>query len=81
MADKKTKLPRHLKAATRRWWQEIVETYELESHQVRILTLAAEHGTPLVVEAAGPDADLAVATLSGLLESDSMDDGQPDDTG
>lgn len=34
--------PRHLKAATRRWWSQVVTDYELEPHHVRILTLAAE---------------------------------------
>ena len=34
--------PKHLQAATRRWWQSVVEDYELEAHHVRLLTLAAE---------------------------------------
>jgi hypothetical protein len=34
--------PRHLRAATRGWFDSIVEAYHLESHQVRLLVLAAE---------------------------------------
>jgi phage terminase small subunit len=34
--------PRHLKAATRRWWSSVVEGFELEEHHVRLLTLAGE---------------------------------------
>lgn len=37
-----TKAPKHLRAPTRRWWRSIVDAYELESHDVRILTLACE---------------------------------------
>jgi P27 family predicted phage terminase small subunit len=36
------KPPKHLRAATRRWWASVVEAYELESHHLRLLTLAAE---------------------------------------
>lgn len=36
------KAPRHLKPATRRWWQSVVDDYTLEPHHVRLLTLAAE---------------------------------------
>jgi P27 family predicted phage terminase small subunit len=38
----KTKAPRHLKPATRRWWASVVADYELEPHHIRLLTLAAE---------------------------------------
>jgi phage terminase small subunit len=34
--------PRHLTAATRAWWRDIVDSYELEAHQLRLLTLAGE---------------------------------------
>lgn len=34
--------PRHLKLATRRWWLEIIEQFELESYHIRLLTLAGE---------------------------------------
>jgi P27 family predicted phage terminase small subunit len=36
------KPPRHLRPATRRWWQAVVNDWELEEHHVRLLTLAAE---------------------------------------
>lgn len=36
------KAPRHLQAATRRWWRSVVEDYQLEEHHVRLLTLAGE---------------------------------------
>jgi phage terminase small subunit len=34
--------PRHLRAATRKWFAVVTEEYELEPHHVRLLTLAAE---------------------------------------
>lgn len=34
--------PKHLAPATRRWWRSVVESYVLEEHHVRLLTLAAE---------------------------------------
>ncbi len=34
--------PSHLKPATAQWWQDVVDEYGLESHHVRLLTLAAE---------------------------------------
>src|SRR5438270_2582360 len=34
--------PSHLQPATAEWWSEIAAAYELESHQYRLLTLAAE---------------------------------------
>jgi P27 family predicted phage terminase small subunit len=34
--------PKHLRAATRRWWCEVVRRWELDSHHTRLLTLAAE---------------------------------------
>lgn len=36
------KPPAHLRAATRKWWAEIAETYSLEAHHFKLLTLAAE---------------------------------------
>jgi phage terminase small subunit len=36
------KPPRGLRRATRAWWLSVVETYQLEDHHVRLLTLAAE---------------------------------------
>jgi phage terminase small subunit len=34
--------PAHLEAATRDWWLNVVRTWELDEHHVRLLTLAAE---------------------------------------
>jgi len=34
--------PKHLQPATRRWWQAVVSAWELESHHIRLLTLAAQ---------------------------------------
>jgi hypothetical protein len=34
--------PRHLKIATRRWWEAVVATWELEEHHTRLLTATAE---------------------------------------
>jgi P27 family predicted phage terminase small subunit len=42
MANPSLKAPRHLKPATRRWWESVVSTWELAGHHVRLLTLAAE---------------------------------------
>ena len=42
MTDDKPKAPRHLKAATRRWWAAVVNDWTLEAHHIRLLTLAAE---------------------------------------
>jgi P27 family predicted phage terminase small subunit len=38
----KESAPKHLKAATRKWFSNVVESYELEEHHHRLLTLAAE---------------------------------------
>ncbi len=38
----KVKGPRQLKNETREWWVSIVQSYELESHHLRLLTLAGE---------------------------------------
>jgi phage terminase small subunit len=42
MRSKKQTSPAHLAAATRRWFEGIAADYELESHHVRILELAAQ---------------------------------------
>jgi phage terminase small subunit len=34
--------PAHLAGATAAWWLEVVTTWELDAHHVRLLTLAAE---------------------------------------
>jgi P27 family predicted phage terminase small subunit len=34
--------PKRLRAATRRWWTEVVRDYDLEPHHLRLLTLACE---------------------------------------
>lgn len=36
------KPPPHLTAATRQWWQDVVEAYELDSHHIRMLSIAAQ---------------------------------------
>jgi P27 family predicted phage terminase small subunit len=36
------KPPAHLTLPTRRWWAQVVATYALEDHHVKILTAAAE---------------------------------------
>ena len=38
----KVNAPRHLRAATQRWWLSVVEQWELEQHHLRLLTLASE---------------------------------------
>ena len=40
MAD--IKAPRHLKPATRRWFAEVANEWDLEPHHLRLLQLAAE---------------------------------------
>ncbi len=34
--------PKYLAPATRKWWLEVVRTYELESHHLRLLTAACQ---------------------------------------
>jgi phage terminase small subunit len=34
--------PAHLRAATRRWWADVVAEWQLDEHHVRLLTLAGE---------------------------------------
>jgi phage terminase small subunit len=38
----KLRAPRHLKAATGRWWLSVASSYVMEAHHLRLLTLAAE---------------------------------------
>jgi P27 family predicted phage terminase small subunit len=42
MAGTVLKAPRHLKAATRRWWESVAADWQLEEHHLRLLTLAGE---------------------------------------
>jgi len=35
--------PAHLSPAAGRWWRDVLLTYALESHHIRLLTLAAEN--------------------------------------
>ena len=41
MRQTKARPPGYLAPATRRWWKSVVESWELEDHHVRLLTLAA----------------------------------------
>jgi P27 family predicted phage terminase small subunit len=34
--------PKHLRPATKKWWREVNEEFELEPHHQRLLTLTAE---------------------------------------
>jgi hypothetical protein len=36
------KAPRHLRAATRRWWEQVYGDYQLESHHELLLTACGE---------------------------------------
>jgi P27 family predicted phage terminase small subunit len=42
MPDPTLTAPKHLKAATRRWWLAVATDWQLEQHHIRLLTLAAE---------------------------------------
>lgn len=42
MTTSKPKPPKHLRVATQRWFESVLEDYELESHHVRLLQLAGE---------------------------------------
>ncbi len=35
-------VPEHLARDTKKWWRSVTESYELEPHHVRLLTLACE---------------------------------------
>jgi len=34
--------PKHLSGPAKKWWRQVVKDFELESHHVKLLTLAAE---------------------------------------
>jgi phage terminase small subunit len=36
------KAPAHLQLATRKWWNQVVGTYELEEHHLKLLALACK---------------------------------------
>jgi phage terminase small subunit len=38
----KIKAPKHLRAATRRWFESVLTDYQLEAHHIRLLQLAGE---------------------------------------
>jgi len=42
MTTKTIKAPKHLRAATRKWFESVISDYEFEAHHVRLLQLAAE---------------------------------------
>ena len=39
---KSSRAPQHLRPATRRWWRSVCADYDLDSHHLRLLQLAAE---------------------------------------
>jgi P27 family predicted phage terminase small subunit len=39
---KKNQIPKHLNSETKKWFKEVLNNYELESHHIKLLTLAAE---------------------------------------
>ena len=39
---KKFAIPNHLQTTTKKWFKQVLEEYDFESHHVRLLTLAAE---------------------------------------
>ena len=41
-AAARPRAPAHLESATAAWWLEVVTTWDLDAHHVRLLTLAAE---------------------------------------
>jgi P27 family predicted phage terminase small subunit len=41
-ADQRPKAPAHLRAATRRWFESVLDDFDLEQHDIRLLTLSAE---------------------------------------
>lgn len=43
MTGKPEKPPRHLTAATRRWWAAVEASFALEGHHRKLLTMAGEH--------------------------------------
>ena len=42
MTSKPVRAPKHLRAATRKWFESVLNDYELEAHHIRLLQLAAE---------------------------------------
>src|SRR5262245_42307477 len=42
MTDTPNAPPRNLRPATKRWFREVTETWDLEPHHVRLLTLACQ---------------------------------------
>jgi phage terminase small subunit len=38
----KVDIPKHLRPATRRWFQSVLEDYSLEPHHIKLLTAAAD---------------------------------------
>jgi P27 family predicted phage terminase small subunit len=68
------KPPKHLEAATRRWWADVCSRWELEQHHQRVLTLCGEawdtaqaagelirrEGLTVTTKAGGPRAHPAV---------------------
>lgn len=42
MTSTRPRPPAHLAAATLRWWQDVVDAYDLNEHHVRLLTAACE---------------------------------------
>ena len=39
---KKFTIPNHLETTTKKWFRQVLQEYDLESHHIRLLTLAAE---------------------------------------
>lgn len=39
---KKQEIPKHLRAETKKWFKEILNNFELESHHIKLLILAAD---------------------------------------
>ena len=42
MNETALKPPKHLRAATKKWWSQVMADYELEPHHAKLLALAAE---------------------------------------
>lgn len=42
MADPGATAPKHLRPTTKRWWREVLDEYDLEASDLRLLTLAGE---------------------------------------
>jgi phage terminase small subunit len=54
---KKSRPPRHLQPATRHWWADVVETYELQPHHLLLLTAAGESFDRATLAREAVDAD------------------------